>query len=526
MNYRHPSEMNDNLTARVERLTSASLSRCGYSSGYSPEDSRQYSGEGATPLVVGVSGGADSTALLYCLYRLRKAWNLQLHVAHLNHDFRGEEADADAEFVTDMALELDLPVTVEKQDPLAYQRERGISSFEQGARELRYAFLAKVATSISASAVAVAHTADDLAETVLLHILRGAGLHGLRGMTELAPWPWPPNLPQLQLLRPLLEATKAETVAYCNSLGRSFRVDTGNALPRFTRNRLRQSLLPLLAEEYNPQIRESLVRLAHTASLELDFLEKETDAVWPQVLVEAEEGDAEEGDAGSVSLHRQALSQLHPALQRMVLRRAYILVAGDARRLRESHLRAMAEAAGRRSSGQTLQLPGGWRLHITYDFLRLTRNRALDCPFPPLTGEYPVSLPQSPGEVAVTRLEGWEISITIVTAPGPEQIAQAPPLAAYFNPGALRQGALGQGLQVRSRRPGDRFQPLGMTHQKKLQDFFTDTRMPESWRDRVPLLVTDSGIAWVVGQRIAEWARVNTQAGDHGQMYTVTFQLV
>ena len=505
--------MNDNPIARLERLASASLSRCGYSS--------EYSREGAKPLVVGVSGGPDSTALLYCLYRLRKTWDLQLHVAHLNHDFRGEEADADAEFVSNLALELDLPVTVEKQDPQAYQRDRGISSFEQGARELRYAFLARVATSIGATAVAVAHTADDLAETVLLHILRGTGLHGLRGMTELAPWPWPLNLPQLQLLRPFLEATKAETVAYCNSLGRSFRVDTGNALTRFTRNRVRQSLLPLLTEEYNPRIRESLVRLAHTASLELDFLEVETNAVWPQVLVAPEESAPEGNDAGSVSLHRQALSELHPALQRMVLRRAYILVAGDARRLGESHLRAMAESAGRRSSGQTLQLPGGWRLHVTYEFLRLTKNPVLECPFPPLTGENPVSLPQSMGQEAVTRLEGWEISIQEVAAPGPVQIAQAPSLAAYLSPEGL-----GRGLQVRSRRPGDRFQPLGMTHQKKLQDFFTDARIPESWRDQVPLLVTGRGIAWVVGHRIAEWARVKTPAGKQEQVYAVTFQLV
>ena len=505
--------MNDKLTARVERLASDSLSRCGFS----PE----YSGEGATPLVVGVSGGPDSTALLYCLYRIRKAWGLQLHVAHLNHDFRGEEADADAEFVTNLAVELDLPVTVEKRDPIAYQRERGISSFEQGARELRYAFLSNVATSIGATAVAVAHTADDLAETVLLHILRGSGLHGLRGMTEQAPWPWPVNLPQLRLLRPLLEATKAETVAYCNSLGRSFRVDTGNALPRFTRNRVRQSLLPLLAEEYNPRIQESLVRLAHTASLELDFLERETDAIWHQVLI-----DNEEGDAGFVSLHRQALSKLHPALRRMVLRRAYILVAGDARRLRESHLRAMAESAGSRSSGQTLQLPGDWRLHVTYDFLRLSKNPALDCPYPPLPGEYPVSLPQSTGAVALTRLEGWNISIQIVTASGPEQITQAQPFTAYFGLGAFDPEALDRGLRIRSRQPGDRFQPLGMTHQKKLQDFFTDARTPESWRDRVPLLVADRGIAWVVGHRIAEWARVRTPAGDQDQMYAVSFQLI
>jgi hypothetical protein len=129
----------------------------------------------------------------------------------------------------------------------------------------------------------------------------------------------------------------------------------------------------------------------------------------------------------------------------MVLRRAYILVAGDARRLRESHLRAMAEAAGRRSSGQTLQLPGHWRLHVTYDFLRLSKNPALDCPYPPLPGEYPVSLPQSTGAVALTRLEGWNISIQIVTASGPEQITQAQPFTAYFGLGAFDPEALDRG---------------------------------------------------------------------------------
>ena len=463
--------------------------------------------------MVGVSGGPDSTALLYCLYRLREQHNLQLHVAHLNHDFRGEEADADAQFVADMAAELNLPVTVEKRDPIAYQRERGISSFEQGARELRYAFFAKVATGIGARAAAVAHTADDLAETVLLHIIRGTGLHGLRGITELAPWPWPLNLPQLQLLRPLLEATKAETEAYCESLGRSFRVDTGNALPRFTRNRVRQSLLPSLTQEYNPRIRESLVRLAHTASLELDYLEKETDAVWPEVLV-----DPETDYPASLSLNRRALTKFHPALQRMMLRRAYILVAGDARRLRESHLKAMVEASGRPSSGQILELPGGWRLHIDYDHLRLNKNQVLDCPYPPLVGEHPVLLPQYPGDVAITQLEGWEISVRIVTTPGPKQIVQSSPFTAL-----VAQGAPFRELRVRSRRPGDRFQPLGMSDQKKLQDFLIDARVPASWRDRVPLLVSDRGIAWVVGQRIAEWARVRPESGELLQVYAIKF---
>ncbi len=159
--------------ASLERQVAAALRRRGFSGNDSI-------------LVVGVSGGADSSALLYSLHRLQKSHRLGLHVAHLNHDFRGDEADEDASFVAAMANELDLPATVEKQDPVEYQRDRPISSFEQLAREMRYAFMARVANDVGASAVAVGHTADDQAETVLQHVLRGSGLHG--GCT-LLPWP-------------------------------------------------------------------------------------------------------------------------------------------------------------------------------------------------------------------------------------------------------------------------------------------------------------------------------------------------
>jgi len=172
--------------ARLERLVAAALGRAGYSGNN-------------TALVVAVSGGSDSSALLYSLHSLRERYRLRLHVAHLNHDFRGEEAEADARFVATLAQELGLPVTVAKRDPGEYQRQQGISSFEQAARELRYAFLAEVATQAGAAAVALGHTGDDLAETVLLHLLRGSGLHGLRGMAELAPWPWPVASPPVPL---------------------------------------------------------------------------------------------------------------------------------------------------------------------------------------------------------------------------------------------------------------------------------------------------------------------------------------
>ena len=157
--------------AELERKVAAALRRAGYSN------------TGVT-LVVGVSGGPDSCALLYSLDRLKDAHGLSLHVAHLNHNFRGQEAEDDAVFVAEIAKELGLPVTVVKEDPHEYQRERGISSFEQGAREMRYAVMARGTQDAGAKVATVGHTADDLAETVMLHVLRGSGLYGLRGMGE------------------------------------------------------------------------------------------------------------------------------------------------------------------------------------------------------------------------------------------------------------------------------------------------------------------------------------------------------
>ena len=284
-------------------------------------------------LVVAVSGGTDSVSLLQCLFRLRGEHQLSLHIAHLNHNFR-QEADDDAHFVAASARRMGLPATVAKRNPYEHQRKHHISSFEQAARELRYAFLAEVAGEVGAEAVALAHTRDDLAETVLLHLLRGSGLHGLRGMTEISPWPWPTGGHYLRMFRPLLELSKAETRQYCQELDLEYREDPSNYLLRFTRNRLRHELLPLLSRRYNPGIQNALARLARTVALEVDYLEEEVTRVWPLVATHQDQW---------VSFSRAGLRGLHPLMQRLVLRRGYSTLAGDTARLEETHLNDMAK---------------------------------------------------------------------------------------------------------------------------------------------------------------------------------------
>ena len=493
----------------LERQVANALLRAGYSGG-------------DHTLVVAVSGGPDSSALVHSLYRLKDEHHLRLHVAHLNHNFRGEEAYADARFVSALAQDLELDATVEERDVLTYQRARHISSFEQAAREIRYAFLAEVAERTGAVAVTTGHTADDVAETVLLHILRGAGIHGLRGMTELSPWPWYGR--QLRLFRPLLRVTKADTLSYCDALGQQYRNDSGNYMPRFTRNRLRHDLLPQLASEYNPKVRESLVRLARTAALELDYMEGEISRLWPQVAAERD---------GAVVFDRSALTSLHPALQVLLLRKAYAFVTGNTSRLEERHLGDMAELARGKGSDRSLDLPGGLKFHRSRNHLQLSKDVGLPYPFPRLDEEYHLSLP-SLGEPEKTSLAGpWRVTLLLIESSGIDlgsnlsAPARDPANSAsehnswstYMDPRAL-----GEWLRVRVRLPGDRFQPLGMEGKKKLQDFFTDDKVPKEWRDRVPLMVAQQGIAWVVGYRIAHWARVQPSPISPEPVIKVTFE--
>ena len=459
----------------VEADVKSSLERAGYAGGN-------------RLLVVAVSGGPDSMALLHSLLAFRESADLRIHVAHLNHDFRGEVAVEDARFVAAVARRLGLPATVEKADPADFQKRMGISSYEDAAREIRYQFLAGVVKDASASAAALGHTADDLAETVLMHIIRGSGVHGLRGMMERSTWSSRTGSDEVALFRPLLGVTKRETAAYCRSRGIIFREDPSNLLMRFTRNRVRHELLPAM-RSYNPRIDDALIRLARSASLEVDYLDQEVAKVW---------SSAARQEGNSIALDAGFLASMHPLLQRLVFRQAYGKIAGDTRRLEEVHLRDMVDFIGA-PPGKVLDLPRGIQLSTGYRQLFLGRPADVPCPFPPLEKEHELLLPSSSQE-KLTKIRGWSISASIL--PSQKGMPGNEPFTAW-----LDREAIGNVLTVRTRLPGDRIQPLGMRGEKKLQDFYVDEKVPRTWRDRVPLVVTERGIAWVVGYRVAEWAR-------------------
>jgi tRNA(Ile)-lysidine synthetase-like protein len=429
------------------------------------------------PVVVAVSGGPDSLCLLHALAQLRPD-GLALHAAHFDHGLRGADSRADAAFVEAAARAWGLPAALEQADVGAYAAAQRIN-LHQAARVLRYRFLAQVALATGAQAVAVAHHADDQAETVLMHLLRGAGPAGLRGMLPVSPWAaWaegpPPHPPGPPLVRPLLGIPRAEIERYCGEHGLEPRQDATNDDPVYTRNRIRHELLPLL-RSYNPQIVAALGRTAAISADEQALLQELLDQRWAELAQAA---------PGVVRLDLGRWRGLPAALQRAALRRAHDLLAPGATLPWEQIERARA-LVGR--VDRRIELVGGVLLSSGYDQALLALGPPPAAAGPQLA-DGPQILPL-PGELELGG--GWAIQALW-------RAAEAPPALAPWQVD-LDAAAVALPLAVRARRPGDRID-LG-AGSKRLQDLFVDARIPRALRDAWPLVVSGDQIAWVPGLR-------------------------
>ena len=430
-------------------------------------------------MLVGVSGGADSVCLLHILDQLKGILGISLHVAHLNHMLRGVDSDSDAHYVAEISGTLGIPAIIEKRDVEVYRKEHRLS-LEEAAREVRHVFFAEVAESIGACCIALGHTQDDQVETILMHLVRGTGLDGLRGMRPITHLRLQGDR-VLVVVRPLLDVAKKETEDYCRTHDLEPRIDSTNYSYNYTRNRFRGELIPLL-KSYNKNIDAALMRTASAVAADLSFLEKEVSMVWDRVVTNQPNG---------LALNSEALLSLHPALQRHLLRRTLKDVLGDLGDIQSIHIEKMIEALSK-PAGKRLSLPRGTVFYIGYDTCMVTKGVFDTCPFPALEGEYRLNVPGD------TVLSGWRVK-TSVTQPGSKTEG--------FR-ACLDIDEAGSDLVVRARKAGDRFQPLGLGELKKLQDFMVDVKIPRSWRDCVPLVCSEGTILWVVGWRIADQVKV------------------
>ena len=465
-------------------------------------------------LVAGVSGGPDSLCLLHVLQRLAPEYGLDLHVAHLHHGLRGADADADAEFVRALASAWGLPLTVEMLDVPALARDEGLA-FEEAARRARYAFLARTAAAAGARTIAVGHNADDQAETVLMHFLRGSGLAGLRGMLPRTPLGsyrllstaerGTGGLPgSFDLIRPLLEVPRSEIEAYNDEHGLGPRFDRSNLDTAYFRNWLRLEVIPLL-EEHNPHLRAVLGRTARVLAGDYALIRDLLHEAWPRVVLR--EGQEE------IVFDLAAWRALPTGLQRSTLREAIHRLRRSLRNINFVHVEDALRVALDGTTGDRATLPQGLMLTVGYELLTVAgedRPRPLpDWPLLP-AGSEPLAV-TVPG---ITPLpdSAWVLEAALLPRAGlPAGWQDNPdPWRAYLDAGTVVPP-----LWLRTRRPGDRFRPLGMGGQApKLADFLTNQKVPHAARDRLPLLVTAWGIAWVPGLRPDERARVGEATSE------------
>lgn len=449
-------------------------------------------------IVVAVSGGVDSTALLLGLSALSASGRvtLALFPCHVDHGLRAApERQAEQARLAVFCAALGLPLDARMAD-VAAERRRVRLSPEAAARRARYRALGEAAAATAADWVVTGHTADDQAETVLLRLLGGTGLRGLRAMSA-ASRPWGETGPSL--LRPLLSATRADTMAYCRARGVGWSEDSSNASPAFRRNRLRHEALPLL-EAISPGAAASLNRLAGQAEAFAGWLDAEV-ARWLEALwVEADDA----------WLLRRPSSSPPPFIAAGVAAGALARLLERPGAPGERQVRALVDlwqgAAGRR-----LTLGAGWQAEAASAGVRFTRRRPEPAAGAP-PGSAAWALP-----LGETGVPGWRVRVTRDVAAQP-----ADPLAGGSLPhphGAgfcahVAERTLSR-LSVRFWRPGDRLRPAGLGGSKKLQDIFVDEKVPRLERARIPLLFADDVCIWVVGvKRAAEAAGRPVAGGD------------
>jgi len=431
-------------------------------------------------VLVGVSGGPDSIALLHILWRLQEEYSLKIHVAHLNHMFRGSEAREDAEFVRKFCQRLQLPCTIEEENVPAFLAKSRMSA-EEGARFLRYRFFARVAASIQASKIALGHQADDQAETILLNFLRGTGLKGLAGMRP----------KRDKYIRPLLGVTRAEIEEYLKVNNLPSRTDASNLEPVYTRNEIRLRLMPLLKTSYNPNLVNNLNQLAEILREEDDYLEEITNDNFQEYV---------KVGANELAISREILLKLPLALRRRLLRLMFQTLSGQTANLTFKTVAKMERFVEQASPDKNLGLPLEIVLKNKAGIIILSKPPNLS-----KQKDYKLTL-EVPGSILLPN-NHYLVSEVLLTPENWQYYKKAEDNEAYLDLDLIKLP-----LKVRNRRPGDIFFPLGLNRRKKLKDFFIDQKVPQGERDSIPI-VTDSDdcIIWVGGYRIDERVKISEE---------------
>jgi tRNA(Ile)-lysidine synthase len=444
-------------------------------------------------VLVGVSGGPDSVALVHIMLDLSPKFSFKVAIAHLNHDLRRDESARDEAFVVSLAEQLNLPVHVERQDVRRHQKNYRLS-LEEAARQVRYRFYDAIASKFGYEKIALGHHSDDNAELILMYLLRGSGPLGLSGI---------PPLRDARIIRPLMDIKRTEILDYIAAKSLDCVVDSSNRDSQYLRNRVRNRLLPQLKAEYNPKLVESLNRMASILDAEERWIESLIQPIFEKVIVFEKQG--------RIGFDVEQLNQQNIAVRRRLIRNAILKVKGNLRRMAFVHVEGAVKLAQKAAASGALDLPDRIRIYRHNDVLTISREaqNLRHVPGAPLVSaapdyEYRIS---KTGEIDIKEAD-LKIRFSEVTQKHtsdwhpPGQGARN----VYFDMDKIRFP-----LVIRNFRPGDRFSPLGMTGRQKLSKFFIDHKVSRAERKKCPILLSRNEIIWVVGHRLDNAVKIGPQ---------------
>lgn len=427
-------------------------------------------------VVIGVSGGPDSMALLYLLLHAKKHINFNILIAHVNHGVRGDEALEDELFVKEKAYELGLPYFSTNVDMVAYGDEHKISHEEAG-RKLRYGFFRSVLKDYNGGKIAVAHNMNDQAETLLMRIMRGTGIDGLNGM----------NYMSEDIIRPILNITRTEIEQYIEDKDIETVLDKTNLMPIYTRNKIRLELIPYIEENFNPNLTKSLWRLSQTSQNDTMFLQRYTEEKYIG-LVKSEEKNR-------IVLHRKGFVDLDISIQQRIVILSITKITGVFQGFSEHHISTVAELFNIGNTGKSISLPNDLVAKVDYDRLiieQVPKKNSKSFVYDLIMGYNHFNDLGYDLYIKVMDIEEVDFSIKLHNIK-------------YFDYDKIKGR-----IKLRNRQDGDRFVPYGMKGSKKLKSFFIDSKVSRDQRDKVPLIVDNENIIWVVDYRISDLYKLTT----------------
>ncbi len=445
-------------------------------------------------VVVGVSGGPDSLCLLHLLNHLQHEFDIELYAAHVNHGLRGESADQDERFVQDFAEDLGIPVLVKHINIKDYAK-RNKATLEEAGREARYIFFNEILTKVNAHKIAVGHNMNDSVETLLLNLIRGSGVDGLKGIEPF----------RGSIIRPLIKVSRGEIEQYCNQNHLAPRLDESNAENIFTRNRIRLDLIPYLERNFNPNVVDSLSRTAQLIYDENAFLHNLSKHYYSECLLQS-------GD-NIIKFSKERFNNLHDAVKRRVLRLAIEKLKGDLRAVEKVHIDQAMDLSSKGRTGTWVKVPKDIIVTVEYNqliFMKRTPKNEISYSYKILIpGE--VEIPEVKARLIVTKVDIKDIdsvkrSKFICLLDNDE-------LNKYLTKLRTQDSELGT-FCIRNRRNGDIITPSGMKGSKKLKDYFIDEKISREERILISLAAVGNEVIWIIGKRYSERFKITNKTKE------------